>query len=85
MAKKELKEVSMELTYSERDTLNEIQYSREALTELQNTLIPFAKKMVREQRIWWDRVLESRGLTRKGAGYAIQNGRTIVNQQEEVK
>ena len=83
--KKEIKEVSMELEYPERVELSDIQSSREALKELQEAVIPFAKGIARRQRVWWDRVLENRGLTREGTSYAIENGRTIVDQETKEK
>ena len=54
-----------------------------ALTEIENALIPFANSLAKRQRIWWNRVLESRGLTREGTNYTIENGRTIVDQLEK--
>ena len=81
MAKsKEPKKVSMELEYWEITQLNEIQDSREALAELQRAIMPFAEAISKKQRVWWDRVLESRGLTRDGTNYVVANGRTIENQ-----
>ena len=80
--KNTMKEVNMELEYYEINGLSDIQNSRLALVELQKAIIPFAEQIAKRQRIWWDGVLEARGLTRDGTRYAIENGRTIVNQQE---
>ena len=77
--KKEKEEVSMELKFCERDEMGAIQNSREALQELQRAVIPFAEAIAKRQRIWWNRVLEDRGLTREGTQYTIENNRTIVD------
>ena len=78
---KPAKEVNMELEYYEIASLTDIRDSRLALVELQRAIIPFAEGIAKAQRMWWDRVLEARGLTREGTQYTIENERTIVNQQ----
>jgi len=83
--KKEKEEVSMELKFCEIDELGAIQSSREALQELQRAVIPFAEAIAKRQRIWWNRVLEDRGLTREGTQYTIENNRTIVDTLLETK
>ncbi len=84
MAKKKEK-VNMELEYFEVTDLEALRNSREALGELQRAIIPFAEAIATRQRIWWDRVLESRGLTREGTSYTLKNSRIIVDQQQEEK
>ena len=79
-SKKAKKEPSMELEIYEITALSAIQDSRMALAELQRAVMPFAEKIAKESRIWWDRVLDARGLTREGTSYTIENGRTIVDQ-----
>ena len=77
--KSEPNKVSMELEFYEKTVLAELMDSRAALTELQKAIIPFAEGIAKRQRIWWDRVLESRGLSREGTSFTIENG-TIVDQ-----
>jgi len=78
--KKDKKEVSMELEYYEQNELTSIQSSREALRELQSAVIPFAEAIATRQRVWWNRVLEVRGLTRDGTQYTVKDGRRIVDE-----
>lgn len=80
--KKENKEVDFELTPYERQRLQGIGDTREAIAELQRALLPLAKQIAVDQRVWWDMVLDDRGLSRDDGQYSI-NGNVIVLKEKE--
>ena len=75
--KKKKETVDMELNYVEKGELREITDSRQALVELQAAVIPYAKELAKRQRLWWDKVLGDRGLTRDMADYTSDGTKII--------
>jgi len=52
--------------------------------ELQNALTPLSRQISMKQRIWWDGVLEVRGLNRKDGEYSTDGDKVILNQEKEI-
>jgi len=83
MVKKDKTEDKMQLDWGEKTRLHEIGDLRGTLIELQNALIPLGRQIVMRQRIWWDRVLDARGLDRKDGEYTTDGKKVILNQERK--
>ena len=73
----------MQLGWGEKTALQEIGDLRGALLELQSALTPLGRQIAMKQRIWWDGVLEVRGLSRKDGDYTTDGDKVILNQEKK--
>ena len=73
-----------DLDFVEQNSLQDIMDMREAIRELETALLPLAARVAKEQRRWWDKVLEARGLSRKDGNWTT-DGQSVflVNSEEE--
>ena len=68
----------MQLKYYEVTSLQELTDMRAALKELESAIFPFAQIISKNQRVWWDRVLEDRGFKREDGIYETDGQRIIL-------